>query len=157
MCDSAVGRTFWSSGNPPYAFLAGGITGCEEWQAKVVEALKDEPVLLINPRRANFPVEDKHAAFDQIKWEFSCLALADRILFWFAKEQIQPIVLYEFGRWLALSTKPLFVGVHPAYPRRQDVYIQGMLAYSSLEISSSLDALIWRVKNNLRQAQEFGK
>jgi hypothetical protein len=35
----------------PAVFLAGGITGCPDWQAELVRMLADVPVALLNPRR----------------------------------------------------------------------------------------------------------
>ena len=36
-------------------FLAGGITGCPDWQKHVVTTLRDLPVRIYNPRRSDFP------------------------------------------------------------------------------------------------------
>ena len=128
-------------------FLAGGITGCQDWQAEVVARLKllvgygkdiCPNILLMNPRRANFPIHDPNAAPEQIKWEYSHLRQADAISFWFAPETVQPIVLFEYGYWLG-EHKPLIVGCDPAYPRRQDVLIQTGLARPGLAIYSSLE------------------
>ena len=73
----------------------------------------------------------------QIRWEFDHLALADVILFWFSVETIQPIVLYELGRWAA-SDKPLAVGADPGYERRFDVVQQLGLARPGLTVHSDL-------------------
>jgi len=113
----------------PHLFLAGGITGCPDWQHQVSHALVTRGFkgTILNPRRANFPIEDPSAAKEQITWEYEALRLADVILFWFPKEQIQPIALFELGRW-SFSGKRLVVGRDPEYPRRQDIDIQMELA-----------------------------
>lgn len=104
-------------------FLAGGITGCPDWQQELVKSLQDVDGILLNPRRADFPIGQPSAARGQIFWEHHYLREADAISFWFCQETICPIVLYELGAW-SMTPKKLFVGVHPNYSRRQDVEIQ---------------------------------
>jgi hypothetical protein len=133
-------------------FLAGGITGCPDWQQEVARKLVDMDVALLNPRRKDFPIEDPAASEAQIKWEFTHLRQADAILFWFPKETLCPIVLYELGAW-SMTKKPLFIGVEPGYKRAQDVEIQTKLARPELQIGSSLDTLCeligaWLVSGN---------
>lgn len=124
-------------------FLAGGITGCPDWQSDVIRYLLDSKhvqhrsVALMNPRRQSFPIEDPTAAEKQIAWEFHMLEKADIIFFWFAAEGIQPIVMYEYGRWLALGKK-LVVGVEPGFWRERDVYIQTRLASGGAQIIHSI-------------------
>lgn len=146
----------------PSLFLAGGITGCPDWQADMVSRLGDLDIALINPRRANFPIDDPNAARQQIEWEHRGLGMADAISFWFPCETLCPITLYELGAWTARSSmslarmgvtgwapqKPIFVGVHPDYKRRLDVEIQTELAkpYPSSMVSPSIDDLCRRVR-----------
>ncbi len=49
-------------GDGPSLFLAGGITGCPDWQRQLRDKLADTPLTLLNPRRANFPIDDPRAA-----------------------------------------------------------------------------------------------
>lgn len=119
-------------------FLAGGITGCPDWQSKVRPMLKHWD--LLNPRRKNFPIEDPSAAEQQITWEYNHLRKAKAILFWFPCETLCPIVLYELGAW-AMTAKPIFVGTHPEYKRRQDVVIQLWLQRPGILIVHSLEEL----------------
>jgi len=130
-------------------FLAGGITGCPNWQAEVVaqmrliggfgeDSLPD--ILLMNPRRVNFPIHDPRAAQAQIKWEYDHLRQADAISFWFAPETIQPIVLFEYGYWLGQGT-PLIVGVDPKYQRREDVLVQTKLTGRVPRVVDTLEDL----------------
>jgi len=123
-------------------FLAGGITGCPNWQAEMVELLRETNLVLLNPRRDNFPPD---AAREQITWEHSHLHKADAILFWFPCETVCPIVLYELGAW-SMTDKPIFVGVHPDYQRRQDVEIQTELARPGLRIVYDLQSLARQVE-----------
>ena len=67
-------------------FLAGGISNCPDWQAELIEKIKDLPGLTVyNPRRKNFPMDDPKAAEAQITWEYNKLKGVDGILFWFSK------------------------------------------------------------------------
>jgi len=121
-------------------FLAGGITDCLNWQQRMRLLLEDSDLILLNPRRANFPIADPNAALEQIRWEHRHLRMADAILFWFPCETLCPIVLYELGAW-SMTDKPIFVGVHPDYKRRQDVEIQTRLTRPEIRISYSLENL----------------
>jgi hypothetical protein len=125
-------------------FLAGGITGCPNWQKEMVELLQSSKWTLLNPRRTNFTINEPNASKKQIEWEYKHLRLAKAILFWFPCESICPIALYELGAW-SMTGKPLFVGVHPNYPRRQDVEIQTALVRPEIEISYSLEELAKQV------------
>ena len=123
----------------PSVFLAGGITGCPDWQLDIRVKLKD--IIMFNPRRKDFPIGDPDAALEQIKWEHDYLRIANAILFWFPCETLCPIVLYELGAWSMMVTKPIFVGVHPDYKRRQDVEIQTKLVRPDVSIVYSIQEL----------------
>ncbi|WP_427917161.1 nucleoside 2-deoxyribosyltransferase domain-containing protein [Streptomyces sp. cg40] len=64
-------------------FLAGGITGCPDWQRRAVLQLDaiGSPAVVLNPRRAAFPVGQAQAAREQTVWEYEHLCIADVILF----------------------------------------------------------------------------
>lgn len=126
-------------------FLAGGISGCPNWQQEIVQLLNSTDLVLINPRRADFDVANSNNAEQQITWEYNYLRQADTILFWFCKEMIQPIALFELGTW-SIGNKPLFIGVHYEYKRRQDIEIQMDLARPEIEIAYSLQGLANQVK-----------
>jgi len=130
----------------PKIFLAGGITNCPNWQEDMVKLLEDTDYILFNPRRENFPIHDPNAAFEQIKWEHNHLHYAYAILFWFPCETICPIVLYELGAW-SMKDKPIFVGVHPDYQRKQDVEIQTKLVRPEVKIVYTLEELANQVIN----------
>ena len=133
----------------PSVFLGGGITNCPNWQKYVVEQLADVPITLLNPRRANFPINDPSASDFQIRWERDHLEKADIIIFWFPSETLCPITLYELGFWTN-SKKCLIVGTHPNYQRRTDVVIQTQLSRPTLEIFSSLDEIIRSLKKSFK-------
>ena len=107
-------------------FLGGGITGCHDWQATLTRLLRNTDLVLINPRRAIWPMDDPEASAKQIEWEYEHLQKATMIAFWFAPETLCPITLFEYGKWL-VRNKPLFVGCHPDYKRKLDVEVQTKL------------------------------
>ena len=103
----------------------------------MIRALAHTRLVLFNPRRANFPMGDPGAAQEQIVWEHTHLHKATAISFWFPCETLNPITLYELGAW-SMRNKPLFVGVHPDYQRKQDVLIQTKLARPDIAVVESL-------------------
>jgi hypothetical protein len=136
-------------------FLAGGITGCVDWQHDICEELRSIGQLVVfNPRRENYTDD----AAGQILWEWQHLKIANAISFWFAAETVQPITLFELGRWTAdassfgisneriLVQKKLFVGVHEEYARRLDIEIQLRYQCPDLEIVRSIPALVGQIK-----------
>jgi len=132
-------------GNELSLFVAGGITGTRQWQKEFVKMLSDLDITIFNPRRENFDVSDTTAAEKQIKWEFEALEDASYISFWFSHETLQPITLYELGRW-STSEKPVLVGCDPKYPRLQDVKIQMSLARPDMVVVDSLEKLADQVR-----------
>ncbi len=127
-------------------FLAGGITDCPDWQQEMRQRLENTDWVLLNPRRAHFPIHDPSATLAQISWEHEHLRKATAILFWFPCETICPIVLYELGAW-SMTDKPLFVGVHPDYSRIRDVEVQTLLVRPDVNIVYSLEKLAEVVRN----------
>ena len=130
-------------GPGPALFLAGGITGCADWQAEAAAMLRGTPGLtVLNPRRAAFDVADPAAATAQITWEHTHLRRADVVLFWFAAGgSVQPITLYELGVHVTRGV-PLAVGADPGYPRRLDVEVQLALARPGLRVHDTLAATV---------------
>jgi hypothetical protein len=130
-------------GSDPSLFLAGGITGCPDWQQELTALLQSSSLVLLNPRRPAFPIDDPYAAHAQIAWEHDHLRKATAIAFWFPCESLCPIVLFELG-W-AMSDKHIFIGVHPDYQRKQDVLIQTALARPHVQLVETLDELAQQV------------
>lgn len=88
--------------NDVFCFLAGGITNCQEWQDRVIELLSDidDNLVVFNPRRKNFPINDPNASLEQIQWEFNWLEQCDIFSMYFdgPTKSDQPICFYELGR-----------------------------------------------------------
>lgn len=111
---------------------------------KVIEDLKDydiklmlDNLVILNPRRENFPIEDKSAASQQIYWEFEMIEKCNAFSMYFTEgESDQPIYMYELGRnILRMQTKypsdwekRIIVSIEAGYKRKQDAVIQTMLA-----------------------------
>jgi hypothetical protein len=134
------------NGNGKSLFLAGGITGTSDWQSGLVKMLDDQELVLLNPRRKNYNLNQKNIEENQIKWEFEHLNKADAVSFWFTPETLCPITLYELGKQCCLNKK-LFVGVHPDYKRKRDVEIQIRLIRPDVEIVYSLEDLAYQIKS----------
>jgi Nucleoside 2-deoxyribosyltransferase like len=144
------------AGAGPSLFLAGGITGCGNWQRDFADALGGTDLVVLNPRRERFPIDDPTAAEQQIRWEFRHLRRATARLFWFPSATLCPIALFELGAW-SRGGEPLFVGVDPAYARRTDVEVQMRLArpdvnvvYSLRDLTKQVSAFSARLKPPLR-------
>ena len=127
-------------------FLAGGITGCEDWQKETISHLDEifyswnwdtSELAIFNPRRENFPIDDPFAAEEQIKWEFNALENCNIFSMYFCNsDSVQPICMYELGRNIVRMKEKytqsyrarIVVSVEDGYKRAQDVIIQCRLA-----------------------------
>lgn len=125
-------------------FLAGGITNCPDWQQEMRQLLEATNLTLLNPRRKDFPIGDPNAAAEQILWEHNALRDVHSILFWFPKDTLCPIVLYELGAW-SMTIKPIYIGVDPKYQRKQDVLIQTEFVRPEVQIVYSLQDLAGQI------------
>lgn len=135
-------------------FLAGGITDCKDWQKEVLSQIDDLNVIVFNPRRKNFPIENPNAAFEQIKWEHDRFRESDFIAFWFCKDSICPIVLYELGAWTVQKQIPIVIGMDPDYERRKDVEVQTKLERPEVEIVYSIKDLVGQIKSLYDQMKD---
>lgn len=127
-------------------FLAGGISGCGDWQAEMIRMLEAEPLsgwTILNPRRQDYR-DSPEEARRQIRWEYAHLAAADAVSFWFPSATLCPITLLELGRWSGIA-KPIFVGVDPGYARKLDVEVQIGLVRPHVRIVHSLTELAARI------------
>ena len=136
-------------------FLAGGITNCPDWQKDVIEYIKKEfekyccddlyvnekygnhsDLIIFNPRRDNFPIDDPSASRNQILWEFNALEKCDIFSMYFSSgESDQPICMYELGRNLCrMQDKSpywqdrIVITAENGYRRKSDVILQTRLA-----------------------------
>jgi len=137
----------------PSLFLAGGITGCLEWQTKLLLHLEKENVVIINPRRKDFDVSNPNMEREQIEWEYRHLNRSDIVSFWFPCETLCPITLFELADMVALSKHTnlkVLVGCHPEYKRIRDIKIQLGLRDKRIEVVESLEELADQIKAALK-------
>jgi hypothetical protein len=125
-------------------FLAGGITGCPDWQAEMIQLLAASRFTLLNPRRTDFNVSNPDMTIEQINWEHRHLENSDVVLFWFPKDTLCPITLYELGKY-SRSQKLIVVGVDPEYKRSADVVYQTKLERPEVKVCFSLEQLAIQV------------
>ena len=118
---------------PITVFLGGGITGCSDWQSKVIEELENlsslynmDDVVIFNPRREDFDISDPGASIEQIEWEHKYLKDCDVFTMYFeASDSPQPICMYELGKHQ--SKDRTAITVQKGYLREEDVLIQSKL------------------------------
>jgi hypothetical protein len=125
-------------------FIAGGISGCSDWQKEFITLLGDARITVFNPRRDIFPSE-RNAEEAQIRWEFERLRSADFVSFWFPAESLDPITLFELGSAMERSV-PLAIGVHKNYARRSDIEIQAGIRRPEIKIAHSLEEFAERAR-----------
>lgn len=132
-------------------FLAGGITGRPDWQKEVIKLLQEknpENLVIFNPRRKDFDFTDPFASRKQIEWEFYYLNRMDIFSMYFCKDTIQPICLYELGRYMEVMKNRfpdsyidrIIISIEPVYARMYDVIDQANLA---LGYDESTNQHIW--------------
>lgn len=121
-------------------FMAGGITGCPDWQTEVskMSFREDLHLTLINPRRPEFDCSKAESSKEQIEWEYKHLRVSNYILFWFPKEGLCSITLFELGWALGLSEHYIRIGVEPGYCRELDVREQVGLRRPGTKIYDNL-------------------
>tara|TARA_B100000614_G_scaffold258752_1_gene281779 strand:+ start:50321 stop:50878 length:558 start_codon:yes stop_codon:yes gene_type:complete len=151
-------RDFYNSGREA-VFLAGGISGTQNWQKEAAKKLLDETSLyVVNPRREGVDLaKSGHEAAAQIQWEFEHLRACRLVLFWFPKETVCPIALFELGTFLgrgrdyAFSENSsqtdgefpwVFVGCDPDYSRRFDLEQQIGLYDPRVKLRLKLDDVV---------------
>jgi hypothetical protein len=138
----------WFDSHGPSIYLAGGISGCPDWQSRVTESLRELPIAVLNPRQASYPGGDR-AFRAQVEWEYYHIHRADVMLFWFPAASLQPIVWYELGTVVSTRDSRICVGAEPGYARRFDLEVQLSLAHPTLKINSILGSVIDEAVNLL--------
>lgn len=107
----APGTLFWDE--PASLFLAGSIEmgTAEDWQQKVVTALRNSDVAVLNPRRDNWDPTWKQSASnplfaEQVNWELNAIDHADFVVFYFDPNTMSPITLLELGLCAGQCAEP---------------------------------------------------
>ena len=110
----------------PSVFLAGSIEmgRAELWQDAVAAALRDELLIILNPRRDDWDASWEQSSANpqfvaQVTWELDAQERADLIAIYFAPETYAPITLLELG--LFAASGKLLVCCPPGYWRKGNV------------------------------------
>lgn len=122
-------------------FLAGAIDmgAAVDWQAYVIEQLKDIPDLVVmNPRRAEFTADTLD---EQILWELNALEAVDQIFMWFPKAAKAPISFFEAG--LYWRSGKLLVGAEQDFYRRRNLELTAL--FHATALYDDLDMMIKRI------------
>ncbi len=122
-----------------------------DWQAEIIEALKDIEVNIFNPRRSNWdsswvqkmsnPVF-KH----QVTWELSCLEKADLVIIYFAPNSQSPITLLEAG---IFHKKNMILCCPEGFYRKGNIDI--VCERYKIPLVETIEDLITYIKNELNQ------
>lgn len=85
-------------------FLAGSIEmgRAEDWQSRIIEAVKDTKRIIFNPRREQWDPTweqsiDNQKFKEQVEWELDALENSDMIIMNLVPDTMSPISLLEFG------------------------------------------------------------
>jgi hypothetical protein len=115
-----------STRSQPSVFLAGSIEmgRAELWQDVVADALRDEALTILNPRRDDWNASWEQSSANpqfvaQVTWELDAQERADLIAMYFAPETYAPITLLELG--LFAASGKLLVCCPPGYWRKGNV------------------------------------
>ena len=123
-------------------FMAGGLQKCD-WHTEFFEELNKYScmhLVIYNPKRTVFDMQDPAIEEQQITWEFKYLnAYLKRpyifSMYFDCSSSPQPICFYELGRYIALlqdsGWDSVVISCHPEFFRKRDVIIQTRLATNS--------------------------
>lgn len=123
-------------------FLAGSIEqgAAENWQTRMVAALSDQDITILNPRRDNWADLGKQDIdnpifVEQVEWELGALEKAGMVFMYFDPNTKSPISLLEFG--LYAKSGKLVVCCQPGFWRRGNIDVvcrrYGVAQVDSLE------------------------
>jgi len=116
--------------NGPLVFLSGSIEMGKaiDWQAKVAEGLKDEKVVLLNPRRDDWDSSWKQSLdcepfVDQVNWELNGLEKSDLIAVHLEPDSVSPVTLLEIGLYARHNKYENKMIIHcpPGYFRKGNI------------------------------------
>ncbi len=127
-------------------FLAGGISNCPNWQEEVSQLLINQGLEVFNPRKADFIGMGGMNYRNHLRKNHQRLIDSKAVVFWFAKETLNSMALFELGIACQLN-KPIFIGVEPGYTREQDIRVQVGLARPDVKVVNTIQELTSQVVN----------
>ena len=117
-------------------FLAGGSTKWRETVEHTLECNEDfHSVVILDP------YDENYSTLPNTAWEAQMMKKADCIVFWFTKESVCPVSLFELGYALRDHTKDIIIGVEPGYPKEDELDAQLITLCPKLVPFSSLEQL----------------
>lgn len=136
-------------------FLSGSIEmgKAEEWQRRMVGALDDLDILLLNPRRDEWDSSWEQSISRpefrvQVEWELGALEYADTVAVYFSPDTHAPITLMELGFHTAANPGKLIVCCPEGFWRKGNVDI--ICARYGVREVSTFDELVTAVKERVR-------
>lgn len=146
---------------PRKLFLAGSIEmgTAEDWQKKVVDALNDVDVLVLNPRRSSWDPKwhqsgDNPLFREQVEWELQGLEDADLVLVYFHPMTKAPITLLELGLFGGKNPEKLIVCCPEGYWRKGNVDI--VCERYGIMHTNNLDTLVEMVRARFNASNKTG-
>lgn len=156
MATEVKAPNLWQKDSRFTIFLAGSIDqgSSWDWQKHFVEAMANEDVILLNPRRTDWSKDwtgtlDNPNFVHQVRWEQQNLQKADYRIFVLLSESLSPITLLELGQYM---TQPGAVYCDPGFYRRANVSITAALF--GMPVFDSIDRLITHTKMMISQRNE---
>lgn len=141
----------------PRVFLGGSIDmgTAPDWQKGMIEALGQDHVVILNPRRSDWnpkwhPEADEPEFRRQVEWETAALESADVIVLYFSPGSQSPISLLEMG--LHARSGKLIVLCPPGYWRKGNVDITAERYH--VEQVADLPALIRATRARIARLRE---
>lgn len=127
----------------PSIFLAGSIDmdQAERWQDKVIQAFRNKPVDILNPRRNDWDPrwsQNSPELDHQINWELDCLEQASLVIMYFDPAGKSPVTMLELG--LFSADPKLIVCCPNGFWRKRNVDI--VCQRHSIQTAETLSALI---------------
>jgi len=138
----------------PKIFLAGSIEMgiAEDWQNRVVDQLKNEDVVIFNPRRDNWDSswvqsKDNPEFRQQVEWELNALEKSDFIILYLDPDTKSPISLIEMG--LFANSKKMFIVCPDGFWRKGNIDIVAERYH--IPQFSNLEELVNKVLKNIKE------
>ncbi|NER16630.1 nucleoside 2-deoxyribosyltransferase domain-containing protein [Spongiivirga citrea] len=133
-------------------FLAGSIESdkAERWQETIINALKDNAITILNPRRASWDNSWEQSINntefkEQVNWELMGLEQCDMVIMYFDPSTKSPISLLELG--LFAQSGKLVVCCPDGFWRKGNVDV--VCKRYTVDQVDSLEELINKIKTKL--------
>lgn len=135
-------------GNAQIVFLGGNCRG-RDWRVDVTRRLGKADVVLINPRREDFPhpsnMPDEHAS--QVAWEREAIDKSDVCIFWLGEGLANQAARVEIGYALGKG-KTVIIGADTGF-----LGLEHLSAFSGLVLSTSINGLMDRLESVIRDGR----